>query len=188
MDADIDLLWMRLSKHLDDPDFWIHAQRGNPLVTLDRGEYWQCGLVIPKGSAPEMQVKGAEGLRASIVERAPFLSDRISEVHDWNDAKLLKVKVHRLRRWYRPGLIGIGDAAHAISPVGGVGINLAIQDAVAAANILAEPLRADRLSTSDLKRVQERREFPTRATQRMQIAVQKRVIGRVLASEQKVRA
>ena len=168
MDSDIDLLWMRLSKHLDDPDFWIHAQRGKPLVTLDRGEYWQCGLVIPKGSAPEMQVKGAEGLRASIVERAPFLSDRISEVRDWNDAKLLKVKVDRLRRWYRPGLICIGDAAHAMSPVGGVGINLAVQDAVAAANILARPLREGALRTSHLAKIQRRREFAAKHTQRVQ--------------------
>ena len=98
IDADIDVLWMRLSKHLDDPDFVLHANRGKALVTLDRGEYWQCGLVIPKESAPEMQVKGIERLRASIVENAPFLYDRVAEVRDWNDAKLLEVKVDRLRR------------------------------------------------------------------------------------------
>lgn len=171
MGADIDLLWMRLSKQLDDPDFWIHANRGNPLVTLDRGEYWQCGLVIPKGSAPEMRVKGVEGLRASIVERAPFLCDRIFEVRDWNDAKLLKVRVDRLRRWYRPGFICIGDAAHAMSPVGGVGINLAIQDAVAAANVLARPLRGGALRTSHLAKIQHRREFPAKHTQRVQAVI-----------------
>ena len=168
MGADIDLLWMRLSKHRDDPDFWIHANRGKAFVMLDRGEYWQCGLVIPKGSAPEMKVKGIDGLRASIVERAPFLCDRVSEVRDWNDAKLLKVKVDRLRRWYRPGFICIGDAAHAMSPVGGVGINLAIQDAVAAANILARPLREGALRTSHLAKIQRRREFPAKHTQQVQ--------------------
>ena len=168
MGAEIDLLWMRLSKQLDDPDYWIHAKCGKPLVTLDRGEYWQCGLVIPKGSAPEMQVKGIEGLRTSIVERAPFLYNRIGEVRDWNDAKLLKVKVDRLRRWYRPGFICIGDAAHAMSPVGGVGINLAIQDAVAAANILAQPLREGALRTTHLAKIQRRREFPAKFTQRVQ--------------------
>jgi 2-polyprenyl-6-methoxyphenol hydroxylase-like FAD-dependent oxidoreductase len=169
--ADIDMLWMRLSKHLDDPDFVIHANRGKTLVTLNRGEYWQCGLVIPKGSALEMQVKGVEGIRESIVERAPFLCDRISEVRDWNDAKLLKVKVDRLRRWYRPGFICIGDAAHAMSPVGGVGINLAIQDAVAAANILARPLREGALRTSHLAKIQRRREFPAKHTQRVQAVI-----------------
>jgi 2-polyprenyl-6-methoxyphenol hydroxylase-like FAD-dependent oxidoreductase len=124
--------------------------------------------VIPKGSAPEIQARGVEGLRSSIVERAPFLRDRISEVRDWNDAKLLKVKVDRLRRWYRPGFICIGDAAHAMSPVGGVGINLAIQDAVAAANILAQPLREGALRTSHLAKIQRRREFAAKHTQRVQ--------------------
>jgi 2-polyprenyl-6-methoxyphenol hydroxylase-like FAD-dependent oxidoreductase len=173
--ADIDMLWMRLSKHLDDPDFVIHANRGKTLVTLNRGEYWQCGLVIPKGSAPEMQVKGIEELRACVVESAPFLYDRISEVRDWNDAKLLKVKVDRLRRWYRPGFICIGDAAHAMSPVGGVGINLAIQDAVAAANILARPLQQGALRSSHLVKIQRRREFPARFTQRVQRIILRQV-------------
>jgi 2-polyprenyl-6-methoxyphenol hydroxylase-like FAD-dependent oxidoreductase len=168
MRTNIDLLWMRLSKQLDDPDFWIHAHRGKPLVTLDRGEYWQCGLVIPKGAAPEMQEKGIEGLRASIVERAPFLYDRVAEVRDWNDARLLKVRVDRLRRWYCPGYICIGDAAHAMSPVGGVGINLAIQDAVAAANILARPLHEGALLTGHLAKIQHRREFAAKHTQRVQ--------------------
>jgi 2-polyprenyl-6-methoxyphenol hydroxylase-like FAD-dependent oxidoreductase len=168
---------MRLSKHLDDPDFWIHANRGKAFVTLDRGEYWQCGLVIPKGSAPEMQLQGIEELRASIVERAPFLSDRIAEVRNWNDAKLLQVKVDRLCCWYRPGFICIGDAAHAMSPVGGVGINLAIQDAVAAANILARPLREGALRTSHLAKIQRRREFPAKFTQRLQRVI----FGRLIA-------
>jgi len=173
--AAVDVLWMRLSKHRDDPDFVIHANRGKALVMLDRGEYWQCGFVIPKGSASEMQVKGIEGLRASIVENAPFLYDRVAEVCDWNDAKLLKVKVDRLRRWYRPGLICIGDAAHAMSPVGGVGINLAIQDAVAAANILARPLREGALRTGHLAKIQRRRAIPARFTQRVQGVILRQV-------------
>ena len=173
--ADIDVLWMRISKRLDDPDFVLHANRGKALVTLDRGEYWQCGLVIPKGSAPEMRVKGIESLRARIVENAPFLYDRVAEVRDWNDAKLLKVKVDRLRRWYRPGFISIGDAAHAMSPVGGVGINLAIQDAVAAANISARPLRQGTLRPTHLAKIQRRREFPARFTQRVQALILRQV-------------
>jgi 2-polyprenyl-6-methoxyphenol hydroxylase-like FAD-dependent oxidoreductase len=173
--ADVDVLWMRLSKHLDDPDCVIHANRGKALVMLDRGEYWQCGLAIPKGSASDMQVKSIEWLRASIVENAPFLYDRVTEVCDWNDAKLLKVKVDRLRRWYRPGLICIGDAAHAMSPVGGVGINLAIQDAVAAANILARPLREGALRTSHLAKIQRRRKTPARFTQRVQAVILRQV-------------
>jgi 2-polyprenyl-6-methoxyphenol hydroxylase-like FAD-dependent oxidoreductase len=175
--ADIDVLWMGFSKHLDDPNFVLHADRGKALVTLDRGEYWQCGIVIPKGSATEMQVKGMEALRARIVENAPFLYDRVVEVRDWNDAKLLKVTVDRLRRWYRPGLICIGDAAHAMSPVGGVGINLAIQDAVAAANILARPLQEGALRTSHLAKIQRRREFPARFTQRVQALILRQVIA-----------
>jgi len=111
---------------------------------------------------------------------APFAADRLHEIASWDDVKLLTVRVDRLPRWYRPGLLCIGDAAHAMSPVGGVGINLAIQDAVAAANILAQPLREERLATEDLQRVQKRRELPTRVTQRLQIAIQTRVIGRVL--------
>jgi len=173
--AAIDVLWIRLSKHPDDPAFVIHANRGKALVMLDRGGYWQCGLVIPKGSAAEMQVKGIESLRAGIVENAPFLHSRVAEVHDWNDAKLLHVKVDRLRRWYRPGFICIGDAAHAMSPVGGVGINLAIQDAVAAANILARPLREGALRTSHLVKLQRRREMPARFTQRVQALILRQV-------------
>jgi 2-polyprenyl-6-methoxyphenol hydroxylase-like FAD-dependent oxidoreductase len=173
--ANVDVLWMRLSKHLDDPDFVLHANRGKALVTLNRGEYWQCGLVIPKGSAHEMQVNGIEGLRGRIVENAPFLHNRVTEVRDWNDAKLLEVKVDRMRRWYRPGFICIGDAAHAMSPVGGVGINLAIQDAVAAANILAGPLREGALRIGHLAKIQRRREFPARFTQRVQAAILRHV-------------
>jgi 2-polyprenyl-6-methoxyphenol hydroxylase-like FAD-dependent oxidoreductase len=173
--APIDVLWMRLSKHHDDPQFLIHANRGKILVLLDRGEYWQCGLTIPKGSALEMRAKGIEELRTSIVENAPFLHDRVAEVRDWNDAKLLNVRVDRLQSWYRPGLICIGDAAHAMSPVGGVGINLAIQDAVAAANILARPLQEGNLRTSHLAKIQQRREFPARFTQQVQAVIRRQI-------------
>jgi 2-polyprenyl-6-methoxyphenol hydroxylase-like FAD-dependent oxidoreductase len=127
--------------------------------------------------AEEMQAKGIEAFRTGIVEMAPFLHDRVSELRDWNDVKLLTVRVDRLRRWYRPGVVCIGDAAHAMSPVAGVGINLAIQDAVAAANILAEPLRAGMVRTADLAKIQRRREFATRITQRVQAVIRQQVGG-----------
>jgi len=120
-----------------------------------------------------MQARGIEDFRASIAEVAPFLRDRVTELRDWSDVKLLTVRADRLRKWYRPGLLCIGDAAHAMSPVGGVGINLAIQDAVAAANILAEPLRKGTVSSDHLEKIQRRRSFPTRLTQRMQAIIQK---------------
>src|SRR5229473_8317836 len=140
--APMDVLWMRLSKHVGDPELIAYANRGKALVLLDRGSYWQCGLSVFKGATEEIRIKGIEDFRASIVEIASFLRDRVEELRDWNDVKLLTVRVDRLEQWYRPGLLCIGDAAHAMSPVGGVGINLAVQDAVAAANILWEPLRA----------------------------------------------
>jgi len=149
---------------------------------IDREDYWQCGFVIPKGAADETRQRGIEQFRESVAELAPFLRDRVGELHDWNDVSLLTVKVDRLKKWSRPGLLCIGDAAHAMSPVGGVGINLAIQDAVAAANILAAKLAAGKVNDNDLQAVQRRREFPTRATQRLQIAIQNRAIRRVLGS------
>ena len=171
--APTDAFWMRLSKHPDDPQFFVLADHGMLLAMLDRGDYWQCGFTILKGSADELRRKGIEAFRASIVEVAPFLGDRVAELHDWNDVKLLTVKVNRLRQWYRPGLLCIGDAAHAMSPVGGIGINLAIQDAVAAANVLAERLRCGTVSSGDLARIQRRRAFPTRVTQRLQEVIRK---------------
>jgi 2-polyprenyl-6-methoxyphenol hydroxylase-like FAD-dependent oxidoreductase len=173
--APMDVLWMRLSKHRDDPQYLIYARHGKILVLLDRGEYWQCGVTIPKGAASQMQAKGIRELRASIVENAAFLRDRVEEVHDWNDVKLLNVRVDRLRRWYRSGLICIGDAAHAMSPVGGVGINLAIQDAVATANRLARPLREGSLRTRDLAKIQRRRALPAKITQRIQDAMRRQI-------------
>ena len=173
--APTDAFWMRLSKHPDDPQVSVIAQHGKLLAMLDRGDYWQCGFPILKGSAEEVQRRGIEDFRASIAEVAPFLRDRVTELRDWNDLKLLTVKVNRLLRWYRPGLVCIGDAAHAMSPVGGIGINLAIQDAVAAANILAGPLREGTVSTRDLAKIQRRRDFPTRVTQRLQEVLRKQV-------------
>jgi 2-polyprenyl-6-methoxyphenol hydroxylase-like FAD-dependent oxidoreductase len=151
-------------------------------IMVDRGEYWQCGYVIPKGAAEEIRSRGIEKFREQIVNLAPFLADRVSELRDWNDVSLLTVKVDRLKKWFRPGLLCIGDSAHAMSPVGGVGINLAVQDAVAAANILAPKLASGNVMEADLESVQQRREFPTRATQKLQIAIQNRVIRSVLGS------
>ena len=177
--APMDVLWMRLSRRDGDPDLIAYSDRGRALVMLDRGNYWQCGFSVPKGTAEEMQAKGIEEFRAGITQLAPFLLDRVTELRDWNDVKLLTVRVDRLRHWYRTGLLCIGDAAHAMSPVGGVGINLAIQDAVAAANVLAEPLRKGTVSTRDLAKIQRRREFPTRITQRVQALIRQQV-GRSL--------
>jgi 2-polyprenyl-6-methoxyphenol hydroxylase-like FAD-dependent oxidoreductase len=148
---------------------------------LNRGDYWQCGFVIPKGSRDQLQGRGLSAFRDAVAQLAPFMTDRVDELHDWEPIKLLTVQVDRLRRWYRPGLLCIGDAAHAMSPVGGVGINLAIQDAVATSNLLAVPLRDGRLTAEDLRRVQQRREWPTRMTQRVQLAIQNRVIRRALS-------
>jgi 2-polyprenyl-6-methoxyphenol hydroxylase-like FAD-dependent oxidoreductase len=180
--APMDVLWMRLPREPGDPDETFgHLEPGAMFVMLNRREYWQCAYVIPKGSYEELRARGLEKFREDVAAMSPFLGDRVGELRSWDDVKLLTVAVDRLRRWWRPGLLCIGDAAHAMSPIGGVGINLAIQDAVAAANILAAPLRAGTLRDADLAAVQRRREFPTRVTQALQIAVQNRVISRVLA-------
>jgi len=182
--APIDVLWMRLSRRPGDPSQPAgRFDRGRILVMIDRGDYWQCGFVIPKGGLDDLKRNGLEAFRAEVAAIAPFVADRVGELRDWDDVKLLTVTVDRLRRWYRPGLLCIGDAAHAMSPVGGVGINLAIQDAVAAANILAGPLRSGAVTDAHLRRVQRRREFPTAVTQRLQVMVQDRVISRALASQ-----
>ncbi|MGH2373929.1 MAG: FAD-dependent oxidoreductase [bacterium] len=179
--APMDVLWFRLSRSPGDPGQTMgRFDAGRILVTINRGEYWQVGYGIPKGSLDEVRGAGLDGFRETIAALAPFARDRVRELRTWDDVKLLTVRVDRLRRWYRPGLLCIGDAAHAMSPVGGVGINLAIQDAVAAANVLAAPLREGRHTTGDLRRVQRRRELPTRVTQRLQIIVQRRIITRVL--------
>jgi 2-polyprenyl-6-methoxyphenol hydroxylase-like FAD-dependent oxidoreductase len=185
--APIDVLWMRLSRHPDDRRFPLgRFDRGKVFVMLDRGDYWQCAYVIPKGGFDDVRRRGLGAFREDVAAIAPFLRDRVGELASWDDVKLLTVVVDRLRRWYRPGLLCLGDAAHAMSPIGGVGINLAIQDAVAAANILAAPLRDGSASVAELRRVQRRREFPTRATQRLQVLVQDRVISRVLAARKQL--
>ena len=180
--APMDVLWMRLSRHAGDPAIVLRFDRGKLLVMLDRGDYWQVGLVIRKGGAEQMRQKDIELLRAGIVELAPFLNDRAHELHTWDDVKLLTVKVDRLRQWWRPGLLCIGDAAHAMSPIGGVGINLAIQDAVAAANLLAGPLGNGAVTPNHLSAVQRRRTLPTRLTQGLQVTIQNNVIAPVLAN------
>jgi 2-polyprenyl-6-methoxyphenol hydroxylase-like FAD-dependent oxidoreductase len=179
----IDVLWMRLSKSPhDSPTTLGRIAAGLIFVTLDRGEYWQCALVISKGGANALRSEGLEAFRQSILKVAPGFADRVGELQSWDQIKLLTVKVNRLREWCRPGVLCIGDAAHAMSPIGGIGINLAIQDAVAAANILAPVFARGAPSLADLRRVQQRREFPTRMTQRLQMIVQDRVMTRVLAS------
>lgn len=173
--APTDVLNMKLSKRIDDPVLAVVVDHGKLLAMLDRGDYWQCGFPILKGSADEVQRRGIENFRAGIVEVAPFLGDRVGELRDWNDVKLLTVRVNRLRQWYRLGLLCIGDAAHAMSPIGGIGINLAIQDAVAAANVLAGPLREGAVSAEDLAKIQRRRAFPTRVTQHLQELMRKEI-------------
>jgi 2-polyprenyl-6-methoxyphenol hydroxylase-like FAD-dependent oxidoreductase len=177
----IDVLWMRLPRRADDSgQTFGYIRDGHIFVMLDRGDYWQCAFVIPKGGYVDLRREGLQTFRETLVGIVPFLRDRVGELTDWEMVKLLTVKVDRLREWARPGLLCIGDAAHAMSPIGGVGINLAVQDAVAAANILANHFKQGGPSLDDLKRVQKRRSFPTRATQRLQLLMQDRVIARTL--------
>jgi 2-polyprenyl-6-methoxyphenol hydroxylase-like FAD-dependent oxidoreductase len=187
--APIDVLWMRLPKRPADPtESGGFINYGGMLVTLDRGDYWQCAFVIRKDGIAAIKARGLEALRGDVARLAPFLRDRVGELQSWGDVSLLTVKVDRLERWWRPGLLCIGDSAHAMSPIGGVGVNLAIQDAVAAANILAGPLRDGSLSEAHLEAVQRRRMLPTRVTQALQVAIQKRVIDRILQSDQPIAA
>ena len=175
---------MRLSRRTDDPgQAFGYVENGHILVMFDRGDYWQCAFVIPKGGFDDIKRRGIEAFRADIAAIVPSMRDRVGELDDWDDIKLLTVLVDRLRRWHRPGLLCIGDAAHAMSPIGGVGINLAIQDAVAAANLLAEPLTRGACADADLARVQKRRELPTRVVQWVQVMAQERVIGPALSGK-----
>jgi 2-polyprenyl-6-methoxyphenol hydroxylase-like FAD-dependent oxidoreductase len=181
--APIDVLWMRLSKQSGDPGETLgRVGAGALLIMLDRGDYWQCAYVIEKGGADKIRSEGMVAFRDRLAAIAPLLRGRLAELKDWGDVKLLSVAVDRLMTWARPGLICIGDAAHAMSPVGGVGINLAVQDAVAASNLLAEPLRKGRLTLRHLEAVQERRMLPTRVTQWLQVEIHNNFLRRVLAS------
>jgi 2-polyprenyl-6-methoxyphenol hydroxylase-like FAD-dependent oxidoreductase len=183
--APIDVLWFRVAR-----DAQRHPSRtggilrpGAMLVMLDRASYWQCAFVIPKGSMEDLRARGIDQFRERIAAVAPFLAPELQALASWVDINLLGVQITDLPHWSRPGLLCIGDAAHAMSPVGGVGINLAIQDAVAAANLLADPLREGRLTTKDLERVQKRRRWAARVTQRAQVAVQNEVLSPALARQ-----
>jgi 2-polyprenyl-6-methoxyphenol hydroxylase-like FAD-dependent oxidoreductase len=173
----IDVLWFRLSREPGDPENVLgHLGRDKMLVTIDRNSYWQCAYVIGKGGMQQVQARGLEAFRRDIADGARFLANRVDELKSFDDVKLLSVTVDRLVNWCRPGLLCIGDAAHAMSPVGGVGINLAIQDAVASANLLAAKLKAGTLSDRDLEGVQRRRLLPVKLIQRFQVTVQNRVL------------
>ncbi len=186
--APMDVIWFRLSKRPSDGEQTLgRIQAGVVFVTLDRGDYWQCAYVIPKGGFDLLRSKGLDAFRAAIVALNPDFADRVQEIASWDDAKLLTVTVDRLKRWSRPGLLCIGDAAHAMSPVGGVGINLAIQDAVATANLLWEPLSKGRVPAAQLASVQARRERPTKMMQAVQLFIQRRVISNVLSLTERPR-
>ncbi|WP_342588014.1 FAD-dependent oxidoreductase [Pseudorhodoplanes sinuspersici] len=179
--APIDVLWFRIGKSdaLIDPVL-AHAERSGLLITLDRGNYWQCAYAIPKGQIEALKARGLPAFKNSVVSILPALAEHIDDLKDWDDIKLLTVTINRLKTWSLPGLLCIGDAAHAMSPVGGVGINLAIQDAVATANILAQKLRHGAVNADDLDAVRARRLFPVKVIQAAQVQVQNRIISPVL--------
>lgn len=178
--APMDVLWFKAGKGPETDSVFARVDSGRMVVTFDRGAYWQCAYVIPKGRFEQVKARGLEAFRADVVRMAPLLEAGIGDVKSWEDVKLLAVRIDRLERWTRPGLLCIGDAAHAMSPVGGVGVNLAVQDAVATANLLGASLARGCPPEEELDKVRQRREWPVRATQAMQVAVQKRIIGRAL--------
>ncbi|SON56328.1 Pentachlorophenol 4-monooxygenase [Hartmannibacter diazotrophicus] len=181
--APMDVLWMRLPRRESDPDEAFGRVSGrHMLVMINRGDYWQCAWLIDKGGFEAVREQGIGALRAAIAETAPFVADRTGALRDFGDVSLLTVAVNRLKTWHRQGFLCIGDAAHAMSPVGGVGVNLAIQDAVATANLLAKPLKEGYVGNGDLAAVQGRRLFPTVVTQKLQVFLQNRMLGRVLSS------
>lgn len=185
--APIDVLWLRFSKRPGDAPLSMgRIDAGSIFIQIDRGEYWQCAFVIAKGSFDAVRAQGLPALRSAIAKLAPSFADRVDELKVWDDVKLLTVAVDRLKQWWKPGLLCIGDAAHAMSPIGGVGINLAIQDAVAAVNILYEPLKRGQVGDAHLARVEKRRLLPTRLTQFVQVTAQTRVIAAVLKAKGKL--
>jgi len=186
----MDVLWMRISREEGDDEQTLgRVIPRHFLIMINRKSYWQCAFLIAKETFESVKERGLPEFRATLLKLAPFLRDRVNELQDWEQVRLLTVTVDRLKCWHRPGLLCIGDSAHAMSPVGGVGINLAIQDAVAAANLLTDSLRgAEAIPESLLKKVQQRRMFPTRATQKMQIFIQDHVIRPVLDSDAPVQA
>lgn len=171
--APSDVLWMKLSRHPNDPPYTMgHGGPRQGFVMIDRGDYWQCGYVVRKGSFDDVKATGLDALRRAIEEVSPLPAGRVEEIRSWDDVHLLSIRIDRLSRWWRPGLLCIGDAAHAMSPIGGFGVNLAIQDAVAAANALAGPLKTGTLSNEHLAAVERRRSFPTKVMQRLQLMMQ----------------
>ena len=165
-----DVLWFRLEKHPDDPQLGMgHKGPKQNFIVIDRGDYWQCGYTIQKNQLDELKLAGLDALKSTMAQVAPFSAERMAEVDEWDKLKLLSIRIDRLDRWMKPGVLCIGDAAHAMSPIGGVGVNLAIQDAVAAANMLTKPLQQGNVALHDLQKVQQRRQFPTVATQFLQI-------------------
>ena len=179
--APMDVLWFRISRRAGDPEETMgHFDAGRILIMINRGSHWQFGYIIMKGSAEENRKRGLDAFREDVAKLAPFSADRRGEIRNWDDVKLLTVQVDRLLHWYKPGLLCIGDAAHAMSPIGGVGVNLAVQDGVAAANLLAKPLREGTLTTEHLRQVQQRRLLPTKIIQGMQVMAQKQIVAKVL--------
>ncbi|HEY0122627.1 MAG TPA: FAD-dependent oxidoreductase [Rhizobium sp.] len=169
-----DVVWMKLSRRPDDPPYTMgHGGPRQGFVMIDRGDYWQCGYVVRKGSFADVREQGLDAFRATVAAVSPLPPERMQEIRSWDDVHLLSVRIDRLKRWWRPGVICIGDAAHAMSPIGGVGVNLAIQDAVAAANLLSGPLNGGTLADWNLAAVEARRRFPTKATQKLQLMMRR---------------
>jgi len=186
--APMDVMWFRLPRlPSDTEETQGRFDAGHIFVMLQRGDYWQCAYVIPKGGDAKVRAAGLDAFRKSVGALLPFDASRADAIPDWDHVKLLTVVVDRLKTWAKPGFLCIGDAAHAMSPVGGVGINLAVQDAVAAANLLWRPLKNGRLTFEDLAAVQARREFPTHATQRLQLGIQNAVIAKTLSASGPIR-
>jgi 2-polyprenyl-6-methoxyphenol hydroxylase-like FAD-dependent oxidoreductase len=176
--APMDVLWFRAGRQQNETEsLFARVESGKMLVTFNRGDYWQCAYVIAKGQYDAVKARGLDAFRSDVIGMAPILASGMSDVKTWDDVKLLTVAINRLKRWTRPGLLCIGDAAHAMSPVGGVGVNLAVQDAVASANLLAEKLASGCPSEQDLDAVRRRRTFPVRMTQAMQVVVQNNIIS-----------